>query len=142
VSATQDLAAIDQRYARFVALGCHKPSGSPEKLSYLRSDAVPAACGRDFSGVGCVKGRCALLEADCAWEGQTRGTCEASGGRWGGCTEGRGRLPGCNPKTGDGGKACTDSAQCEGVCVHGLCSAFLRFKGCGVQRGGQVLCVE
>lgn len=47
----------------------------------------------------------------------TQTKCEAKGGQWGGVVSGRGRSPGCNLPTNDAGKKCSDSSQCESVCI-------------------------
>jgi hypothetical protein len=47
----------------------------------------------------------------------TEARCKAKGGLWGGNISGRGRSPGCSLPTKDAGQACSDSSQCESVCV-------------------------
>jgi hypothetical protein len=43
--------------------------------------------------------------------------CESMGGKWHGEIVGRGRQWGCERPTRDKGKRCTDSSQCEGMCL-------------------------
>jgi len=76
--------------------------------------------------------------------GPTPGTakeCVAGGGIWD-PVQGRGHVTGCNPSTRDGGKACTDSSQCEGVCQHGTCTPNRFGRGCGIVRDGRTLCID
>jgi hypothetical protein len=47
----------------------------------------------------------------------TQAKCEAKNGQWGGYVSGRGRSPGCSLPTKDAGKKCSDSSQCESLCV-------------------------
>jgi hypothetical protein len=61
----------------------------------------------------------------------TQAKCDARGGRWGGDISGRGRSPGCSLPTQDAGKKCSDSSQCESVCIaHDMsnqkCSCYER----------------
>lgn len=74
-----------------------------------------------------------------------REACEAASGVWDD-NSGRGHVTGCNMRTRDRGKACTDSAQCEGACMGdasgGQCSEFVAARGCGILIGGRVLCVD
>lgn len=128
------------RYRDWSEAGHGKASGSPDSLEVVLD--VPRECGLDWSGVSCRARRCELTPSDCEFGGMRRSACLAKGGAWGGCAQGRGRLPGCNFPTSDGGKECVDSADCEGVCVHGACSKYLQYRGCGVLRGGRTLCVE
>jgi hypothetical protein len=70
---------------------------------------------------------------------QSKEACTAAGGTW---TEqgGRGHPSGCRVPTQDHDKACKDSAQCEGACVRGKCSAYTPYVGCGVLENGKTLC--
>ena len=70
---------------------------------------------------------------------QDKAACTAQGGTW---TEkgGRGHPAGCRLPTKDGGKACTDSAQCEGACVRGACSDHTPVTGCGIMENGKTVC--
>ena len=70
------------------------------------------------------------------------GTCKKSGGKWLGRQRGRGRITGCNLPTEDGGKACTDSSQCESACVHNKCYEWSQFRGCGLMHEGKQICVD
>lgn len=127
-------------YRGWAQAGHNRPSGSPASLEAVSDFA--AACGPDWAGVECESGRCALQPSDCEFGGMRRTECEAAGGVWGGCVQGRGRIPGCNQVTGDGGKACTDSAQCEGLCIKKFCTKYRRYKGCGVERDGKTVCID
>lgn len=79
--------------------------------------------------------------------------CEKAGGRWGGAERGRGRVPGCHEKTGDGGRECADSSQCQSACLEddssrrgGRCFGWTHYRGCGilVVKNGEkrVMCVD
>ena len=48
--------------------------------------------------------------------GTDEADCLASGGRWAGVTM---LLAACHWPTTDGGRLCTDDAQCQGLCVPG-----------------------
>jgi len=71
----------------------------------------------------------------------TRAECGAAGGQWDD-VQGRGHVNGCNPPTGDGGRACTDSDQCEGACQRGKCTTHRFARGCGIAEHGKVLCLD
>jgi hypothetical protein len=60
---------------------------------------------------------------------QERQDCAREGGRWG--RGGLLQLEMCFPQYSDGGKACTASSQCEGLCDSGTrqCTESFRF-GC------------
>jgi hypothetical protein len=45
----------------------------------------------------------------------TEEQCRACAGEWG--VHGLAQAPSCNCRTADGGKRCTDGADCQGVCV-------------------------
>jgi hypothetical protein len=47
----------------------------------------------------------------------TQAKCEQKGGVWLGSVSGRGRSIGCDLPTKDAGKTCSDSSQCESLCV-------------------------
>jgi hypothetical protein len=47
----------------------------------------------------------------------TRDKCEAKSGFWYGSVMGRGRTVGCSLPTKDAGRTCSDSSQCESICV-------------------------
>jgi hypothetical protein len=128
-------------YRAWSALGCNRPSGSPDALVAIDTSHLDEACGADWAGVECAAGTCALTPSDCAYGGMNRTQCTAKGGQWGGCIPGRGRSPGCRLPTRDAGKACTDSDQCESACVEGKCWGFTGFRGC-LLRGGKTECVE
>jgi hypothetical protein len=53
-------------------------------------------------------------DAECI---DTRAKCEGKGGSWRGSVSGRGRSVGCDLPTKDNGKTCSDSSQCESICV-------------------------
>jgi len=130
------------QYRAWIDAGLGRPSDSPPELPPIKGTDIAASCGIDWDGVACVSGRCALTPSDCEYGGMRRSECVDGGGDWGGCVSGRGRLPGCNPRTKDAGKPCTDPKHCEGVCVKGVCTANKQYKGCGVMRDGNVLCVD
>lgn len=71
----------------------------------------------------------------------TRDACIAAGGDWDDLS-GRGHITGCNLPTSDGGKACTDSGQCEGVCRNGRCTDHQQARGCGILENGRRLCID
>lgn len=69
----------------------------------------------------------------------TQAQCQAQGGTWG--PMGRAQVAQCLMPTSDAGRACTDSAQCQGQClategsrdgqqVHGTCSVDTNRFGC------------
>ena len=71
----------------------------------------------------------------CFWwyELHMKTVCELSGGKW----ERIGAADHCNPKATDGGKACTDTSQCQGACLvesitatAGTCSEYRYFPEC------------
>ena len=76
--------------------------------------------------------------------------CESKGGVW--ATIGLDQIPQCNLPTSDGGKICTDSNQCESVCIgedessiNGKCADFQIVVGCHarIEHGqAQMLCVD
>lgn len=110
--------------------------------------AVRARPWRRALRLGCAAG--ALLvavpasraeQAAAPPEARTRAECEAAGGAWDE-VQGRGHVTGCNPRTADGGKACTDSDQCEGACQRGACTTHRFARGCGIVRQGRTLCVD
>jgi len=71
-------------------------------------------------------------------------SCESSGGVWGNL--GLSTQPGCNLPTSDANKACTDSKQCQGVCLilddeyTGNCSGT--YGGCNKCQENGGLCYE
>jgi len=71
----------------------------------------------------------------------TREACLAAGGAWDDVS-GRGHVHGCNPPTSDGGKACTDSKECEGLCRNGHCTDHRDARGCGILQYGRKLCLD
>ena len=71
----------------------------------------------------------------------TREACLAAGGQWDDVS-GRGHITGCNLPTNDGGKSCTDSSQCEGLCRNGRCTDHRHARGCGILRDGRRLCLD
>jgi hypothetical protein len=96
-----------------------------------------AACGDDGGGernVACAPATCfAACEA-----ANDQAACEGAGGTWGvGGLDFRSR---CFCPTGEGGDACTDSAQCLGYCIgdrarcgdasEGTCAAQVPVFGC------------
>jgi len=83
----------------------------------------------------------------------TEAECKDRGGHWAGDISGRGRLTGCVLATKDAGKKCTDSSECESVCLSrtkslndGRCYEWNAFKGCGilvVEKGKRtVICID
>jgi hypothetical protein len=69
--------------------------------------------------------------------------CKAAGGQWAGDVQGRGRLTGCLMPTADSNKVCSDSSQCQSVCLHdpsldlanlrrGRCWRLSQYKGCRI----------
>ena len=71
----------------------------------------------------------------------TREACLAAGGAWDGVS-GRGHVHGCNLPTSDGGKACTDSKECEGLCRNHRCTDHRDARGCGIVKDGRTLCID
>jgi hypothetical protein len=88
---------------------------------------------------------------------QTAAECNAAGGQWAGDVQGRGRLTGCLLPTSDADKVCSDSTECQSVCLYdaaldsggvlrGHCYRLSQYKGCGIltKRGVEqrVLCLD
>ena len=44
--------------------------------------------------------------------------------------------------TSDADKPCTDSKECESVCVDRKCYGKSQYRGCGIMTEGRVICVD
>ena len=82
-----------------------------------------------------------LLPSSAVSQQLDEASCLETGGRWAGDEMGRGRIVGCVLQTGDAGKSCDDSTQCEGPCLAisnkngvwtGECHDENQYRGCNV----------
>jgi len=114
-----------------------------------REKQCPDFCGGIAGNldIACVNNECTQVSRS-EQPQETKASCEAKGGSW------QQRFIGwfCNYPTGDVGKPCTDTKDCEGMCVaedpnqdKGTCSQYQAVYGCvNLLSGGKmsVLCID
>ncbi|MDE3090102.1 MAG: hypothetical protein KGJ80_12035 [Chloroflexota bacterium] len=84
--------------------------------AYFHFIATPSSTPRNAATTPTARPTKSLVDLP-----KDKATCEAQGGKWG--RIGLAPTESCNLPTSDGGQVCSDSSECEGLCIADLSPA-------------------